>query len=453
LLAAFLILFHSRYKAADKSCVYPTGEKMKLQLTLLASALWIAGTAQGVTLIHAGKLIPADTDKVLTEYTVIIENDKIIAVEPGYKTPAETDQLIDLKNHTVLPGLMDMHTHFSSQMGPGAYTEDFILNEADVALRGATFAEKTLMAGFTTVRELGDTHHISTALRKAINAGYVKGPRIYTAGKSLATTGGHADPTNGVSYALMGDPGPKDGVVNGPDEARKAVRQRYKEGADLIKITATGGVLSVAKSGSNPQFNSEELKAIVETAKDYGMTVAVHAHGKEGMDRAIEAGVTSIEHGTLMDKATMKLMKKHGTYYVPTISAGKWAAEKAAMPGFFPELVRPKALAIGPTIPSTFATAYKEGVNIAFGTDSGVGAHGDNWREFVFMTEAGMPALAAIQSATITSARLLQVDKELGSVSVGKIADLVAVPGDPLQDIQLMGKVNFVMKAGVVYKQ
>lgn len=426
---------------------------MKLQLSLIASALLLAGTAQSATLIYAGKLITADSDKVLTQQTVVVENDKIIAVEPGYKTPAPADQVIDLKTHTLMPGLMDMHTHFSSQMGPGSYTEDFLLNEADVALRGATFAEKTLMAGFTTVRELGDTHHTSTALRKAIHAGYVKGPRIYTAGKSIATTGGHADPTNGVAYALMGDPGPKEGVINGPDDARKAVRQRYKEGADLIKITATGGVLSVAKSGSNPQFNSEELKAIVETAKDYGMTVAVHAHGKEGMDRAIEAGVDSIEHGTLMDKATMKLMKKHGTYYVPTISAGKWAAEKAAMPGFFPELVRPKALAIGPKIQQTFAEAYKEGVKIAFGTDSGVGAHGDNWREFVFMTEAGMPALQAIQSATIVSARLLKVDQELGSVTAGKIADLVAVPGDPLQDIQLMGNVSFVMKAGVVYKQ
>lgn len=426
---------------------------MKLQLSLIASALLIAGTAQSATLIHAGKLITADSNKVLSEHTVVVENDKIIAVESGYKAPATGDQVIDLKNHTLMPGLMDMHTHFSSQMGPGSYTEDFLLNEADVALRGATFAEKTLLSGFTTVRELGTSHQTSTALRKAITAGYVKGPRIFTAGKSIATTGGHADPTNGVAYTLMGDPGPKDGVINGPDEARKAVRQRYKEGADLIKITATGGVLSVAKSGSNPQFNSEELKAIVDTAKDYGMTVAVHAHGKEGMDRAIEAGVDSIEHGTLMDKATMKLMKKHGTYYVPTISAGKWAAEKAAMPGFFPELVRPKALAIGPKIQQTFATAYKEGVKIAFGTDAGVGAHGDNWREFVFMTEAGMPELEAIQAATISAARLLKVDQELGSVTVGKIADLVAVPGDPLQDIQLMGQVSFVMKAGVVYKQ
>jgi len=418
---------------------------------LLAGLLPLAG--QAATLIHAGTVITAEGEQILQKQTLVIENDQIKAIEAGFRQPAATDTLIDLSRQTVLPGLMDMHTHFSYQSSPAAYSEGFSMNEADVALRGATYAEKTLLAGFTTVRELGDSHLISTALRKAINAGYTKGPRIFTAGKSIATTGGHADPTNGVAYALMGDPGPKEGVINGPDDARKAVRQRYKEGADLIKITATGGVLSVAKSGSNPQFNSEELKAIVETAKDYGMTVAVHAHGKEGMDRAIEAGVDSIEHGTLMDKATMKLMKKHGTYYVPTISAGKWAAEKAAMPGFFPELVRPKALAIGPKIQQTFAQAYKEGVKIAFGTDSGVGAHGDNWREFVFMTEAGMPALEAIKSATIASARLLKVDQELGSVSPGKIADLVAVPGDPLQDIQLMGKVSFVMKSGVVYKQ
>jgi imidazolonepropionase-like amidohydrolase len=327
------------------------------------------------------------------------------------------------------------------------------MNEADYALRGATFAEKTLLAGFTTVRELGDNHQISTALKKAINKGYVKGPRIYAAGKSIATTGGHADPTNGVAAALMADPGPKEGVINGADDARKAVRQRYKEGSDLIKITATGGVLSVAKSGSNPQFTDDELAAIVSTAKDYGMKVAVHAHGKEGMERAIKAGVHSVEHGTYMDKATMAMMRKQGTYFVPTISAGKWAEEKSRIAGFFPELVRPKAATIGGKIQQTFAEAYKAGVKIAFGTDAGVFEHGNNWREFVYMTEAGMPAMAAIQSATIEGARLLGVEDELGSIKAGKLADIIAVEGNPLQDINAMGQVRFVMKGGQIYKQ
>lgn len=405
------------------------------------------------TYIHAGKLITAETNQMLSEQTIIVDGNKIIAIEGGYKTPAAGDTLIDLRQHTVLPGLMDMHTHFSSQISATSYGEGQRLNEADYALRGAVFAEKTLMAGFTTVRELGDSHHVSVALRKAIAQGFVKGPRIYAAGKSLATTGGHADPTNGLAYLLQGDPGPKEGVINGPDEARKAVRQRYKDGADLIKITATGGVLSVAKSGMNPQFTDDELAAIVSTARDYGFKVAVHAHGKEGMQRAIKAGVDSIEHGTFMDKETMALMKKYGTYYVPTISAGKWVQQKAEIDGFFPDLVRPKAASIGPLIQQTFSEAYKAGVKIAFGTDAGVGAHGDNWLEFVYMTEAGMPAMAAIQSATIEGARLLGMEQELGSIKAGKLADIIAVPGNPLDDIKTLGQVSFVMKDGQIYKQ
>lgn len=419
----------------------------------MCGALLLPVMAPAATLIHAGSVITAEGSQVLKNHTLIVEADKISGIEAGFRSPGAADVVVDLKNHTVMPGLMDMHTHFSYQSSPTAYSEGFTMNEADVALRGATYAEKTLLSGFTTVRELGDSHHISTALRKAIDAGYNKGPRIFTAGKAIATTGGHADPTNGVAYPRMGDPSASDGVINGVDDARKAVRQRYKEGADLIKITATGGVLSVAKSGMNAQFKDDELKAIVDTAKDYGFTVAVHAHGKEGMERAIKAGVSSIEHGTFMDDNTMKLMKQHGTYFVPTISAGKYVAEKAKVPGFFPEMVRLKAAAIGPLIQQTFARAYKAGVKIAFGTDAGVGMHGDNWQEFVFMTEAGMPALAAIQSATIEGARLLGVEQTLGSLKAGKIADIIAVPGDPLVDIQLMGKVNFVMKAGVVYKQ
>lgn len=425
----------------------------KTSLAVLISTLLVSLSSQAATLIYAGNLITAEDNKLLTQQTIVIEQDKIVALQAGFTPAGETDTVIDLRQHTVMPGLMDMHTHFYTQFSPTVYSEGFTMNEADYALRGATFAEKTLLAGFTTVRELGDNHQISTALKKAINKGYVKGPRIYAAGKSIATTGGHADPTNGVSAALMADPGPKEGVINGADDARKAVRQRYKEGSDLIKITATGGVLSVAKSGSNPQFTDDELAAIVSTAKDYGMKVAVHAHGKEGMERAIKAGVHSVEHGTYMDKATMAMMRKQGTYFVPTISAGKWAEEKSRIAGFFPELVRPKAATIGGKIQQTFAEAYKAGVKIAFGTDAGVFEHGNNWREFVYMTEAGMPAMAAIQSATIEGARLLGVEDELGSIKAGKLADIIAVEGNPLQDINAMGQVRFVMKGGQIYKQ
>ena len=251
----------------------------------------------------------------------------------------------------------------------------------------------------------------------------------------------------------MGDPGPREGVINGVAEARKAVRQRYKDGADLIKITATGGVLSVAKSGQNPQFMVDELEAIVATAKDYGMTVAVHAHGKEGMERAIKAGVNSIEHGTFMGDDTIELMKEYGTYYVPTVLAGDWVAQKAKIDGFFPALVRPKAAAIGPLIQKTFERAYKAGVKIAFGTDSGVSAHGDNGKEFNLMVDAGMKPIDAIRSATYHGAALLGVSDTLGTVEVGKFADLVSVKGDPLSDISAMQNISFIMKDGVVYKQ
>lgn len=278
------------------------------------------------------------------------------------------------------------------------------------------------------------------------------GPRVYTAGKAIATTGGHADPTNGYRRDLMGDPGPAAGVINGADDAMKAVRQRYKEGSDLIKITASGGVLSVAKSGENPQFTDAELKAIVETAKDYGFKVAAHCHGAEAMKRAIRAGVNSIEHGTYMDDEAMELMKKMGTYYVPTIIAGKSVADSAKKPGYFPELVAPKALAIGPKVQNTFARAYKTGVKIAFGTDAGVYAHGKNWMEFVYMNEAGMPALETIRAATLSAADLLGDDR-LGVIEKGKLADIVAIDGDPVKDIRSMEKVKFVMKNGVVYKQ
>jgi imidazolonepropionase-like amidohydrolase len=404
------------------------------------------------TYIHAGALLDVQSAEVLKEQTIIIEGKRIVTVAQGYNEPQPDDTLIDLRNAFVMPGLLDMHVHIASETSSDR-TRVFTEEPGDAAYRSVPYAERTLMAGFTTVRDLGTSYGLAQSMRDAINAGHIVGPRIYTAGKSLATTGGHADPTNGRNSELRGDPGPAEGVVNSLEDARKAVRARYKAGADLIKLTATGGVLSQAKNGENPQFTIEEIEAIVATAKDYGFRVAAHAHGAEGMRRAVLAGVDSIEHGTLMTDEVMRLMKKKGTWYVPTITAGRYVAEKAEEPGFFSELVRPKAAAIGPKIQDTFAKAYKAGVKIAFGTDTGVPPHGENWREFGLMVDAGMPPLAALISATRNAAELLGEADELGSVEAGKLADIVAYPRSPLLDISVMGEVAFVMKGGVVYKR
>jgi imidazolonepropionase-like amidohydrolase len=405
------------------------------------------------TYLHCGKLLDTKSGKVLDEKTIIISGKNIQSIENGFVMPNnQSDFVIDLKEKTVLPGLIDMHVHIESESNPKKYIERFTDNEADIAFKSTVYAKVTLLAGFTTVRDLGGTG-VNIALRNAINRGDVEGPRIFTAGKSIATTGGHADPTNGMKKYLMGDPGPNEGVVNSLGDARKAVRQRYKNGADNIKITATGGVLSVAKSGQNPQFTLEEIKEICKTAKDYGMTIAAHAHGDEGMQRAIIGGVTTIEHGTLMSDETMELMKQYGTYYVPTITAGKEVAEKANIPGFYPELVVPKALEIGPKIQKTFAKAYKKGVKIAFGTDAGVFKHGDNAKEFGYMVEAGMPAMEAIQSATITSAKVLGLDNQLGEIKAGYLADIIAVNDNPVENVKTLEKVVFVMKDGIIYKK
>ena len=357
------------------------------------------------TLIHAGSMIDGVTKKMKTKQTIIIKDGFIADVENGYLKADPDDTVIDLKNATVTPGWMDLHVHLGSQSSPQSYSEDFYLNPEDFAYRSVPWVEKTLLAGFTTVRDVGG--EVVIAARDAVNKGYIKGPRIFSAGRSIGTTGGHADPSSGLNRKFQGDPGPHEAVVNGVDDAMKAVRQRYKDGSDLIKITATGGVLSVAKNGQNPQFTEEEIRAIVETAKDYEMHVAAHAHGVEGMQRAIRAGVRTIEHGTLMDKPTARLMKQYGTFYVPTVSAGEFVYEKAKEPGYFPEIVRPKALEIGPKIKQTLGMAYKEGVKIAFGTDSGVSPHGENAKEFALMIAAGMSEKDSILSATIYAAELL----------------------------------------------
>jgi imidazolonepropionase-like amidohydrolase len=423
---------------------------MKHIVILIAIFLAVPAFAQQ-TYIQCGRLIDGKSNSVQTEMTIIVESNKIIDVRKGYQSGAASDKLINMRNQTVMPGFIDSHVHLSGETSKNQYMEEFTLNDEDYALKAVKYSERTLMAGFTTVRDLGGI--VAISLRNAINQGDIKGPRILAAGKSIATTGGHADPSNGYSRALVGDPEAKDGVINSPEEARKAVRQRYKESSDVIKITATGGVLSNAKDGAGAQFTEEEIKAVVGTAKDYGYRVAAHAHGAEGMKRAIRAGVSSIEHGTFMDDEVIALMKEKGTYYVPTITAGKSVADSAKIPGYYPPLVVPKAIATGPKIQSTFAKAYKEGVKIAFGTDAGVFAHGKNYKEFEYMVEAGMPAMEAIKSATMNAADLLGISDRTGSIEKGKSADIIAVNGDPIKDIKVLSSMNFVMKEGVVYKQ
>ena len=404
------------------------------------------------TLVWCGTLITATDNEARPNMTVVVQGNKIIGVEKGFTTAGTNDTVIDLKNKTVTPGWMDMHVHMESETKRGALADRFILNPPDIAFESVNYAKVTLLAGFTTVRDLGGSG-VNVSLRNAINRGWITGPRIFTAGKSIATTGGHADPTNGYRKDLMGNPGPTEGVINGADEARKAVRQRYKDGSDLIKITATAGVLSQAKDASGAQFTDEELKAIIETAKDYGFAVAAHAHGAEGMKRAIRAGVSSIEHGSYMDDEAMALCKQYGTYYVPTIIAGKSTADSAKIPGYYSPVVTPKALVVGTQIQATFTKAHKAGVKIAFGTDAGVFQHGKNWMEFIYMIEGGMKPMDAIKAATIHAATLLGRQQDLGTIEIGKLADIVAVDGNPLQDPQAFGRVVFVMKDGVVYRK
>ena len=403
--------------------------------------------------IHAGAMFDSVSGNVLEEQSIHIADGKIISVEDGYQEVTAGEQLIDLRASTVIPGLMDMHVHLDMELTPKIYTEKYTLNPVDLAYRSTVYARRTLLAGFTTVRNIGDTDNITISLRNAIDQGYVEGPRILTAGKGISVTGGHMDPTSGNSYALMGDPGPLDGVINGPYEARKAVRQRYKDGADVIKLAATGGMLSTTKSGLAPHFAMDEIEAIVETARDYGMVVAAHAHGAEGIKRAVRAGVNSIEHGTELDDEAISLMKQHGTYLVPTMMAPDFAVQKARIDGYFPEIIVAKVRGFEQSIPAMVNKAYMGGVNIAYGTDSGVTPHGENGKEFALLVGAGMKPEHALQSATINTARLLRIEDEMGSIEAGKLADIVAVKGDPLADISLMQNVSFVMKQGKIHKR
>lgn len=406
------------------------------------------------TYLHCGRLLTMQGDEAMTAATVVVEGNKIARIDKGYTAPAPgaNTEVIDLKSKTVLPGLIDLHVHLESEQSRTSYSDRFVLNDADVAFRAQVYARRTLQAGFTTVRDLGGSG-VNIALRNAINAGWAEGPRVLTAGKIISITGGHGDRTTGARNDIFDPPVPADGIADGPDACRTAVRTQFKRGADWIKVAATGGVLSLARDGKLPHYAQDELDAIVKTAQDLGLDVAAHAHGDEGMRRAVEAGVRTIEHGTMMSEATMDAMIKHGTWYVPTLTAGWSVADSARYAkGFFPEVVRKKAEEIGPQIVATAAKAYKRGVKIAFGTDSGVAPHGKNNLEFGLMAKAGMSNRDILQAATLNAATVLRMEDRLGTLAPGKIADIIAVEGNPLDDIQAMLNVGFVMKEGKIYK-
>ena len=426
---------------------------MRISLRLAALAALLPAAASAATLIHAGRLIDGVGNTPRERVTIVVDGDHIRSIDSGFAAPGSGDEVVDLSGATVLPGFMDMHVHLTGESSPTSEIDSIKKGEADEAYDSVVYAKRTLLAGFTTVRNVGDDWNITISLKRAIADGRIEGPRVFTAGRAIGTRGGHADATNSFGPFLTSDDPRLNTICNGADGCRDAVRQRYKDGADSIKITATGGVLSIAKSGSAPQFTDEEIAAIVATAHDYGMKVAAHAHGAEGIKRAVRNGVDSIEHGTFMDDECIRLMKEHGTHYVPTISAGKFVYEKAQEPDYFPAIVRPKALEVGPQIQHTFAKAWKAGVTIMFGTDTGVGPHGSNGKEFGYMVEAGMPVMDAIRSATMVPAKYLGIDDKLGSLEAGKIADIVAVPGDPIADVHTLEHVSFVMKDGVIYKR
>lgn len=421
---------------------------LPLVFQLLAAAL----PAQ-TTYLHCGRLLTMNGDAPVEQATLVVEKGWITRIEKGYAKAPEGVVTVDLTSKTVMPGLIDCHVHFELEQSRQSYSEKYTLNPADIAFRATGYARKTLLAGFTTVRDLGGTG-VNLALRNAINKGLVDGPHMLCAGSMISITGGHGDPTNGAREDLFDPPLPAQGVADGPDECRKAVREQVQRGADCIKVAATGGVLSLARDGKLPHYADDELQTIVRTARDLGVDVAAHAHGDEGIRRAANAGVRSVEHGTFMSDETINAMIKNGTWYVPTLTAG-WAVSDSAQyaKGFFPDMVRDKALGIGPKIEETVGRAYRKGVRIAFGTDAGVFPHGLNALEFGFLSRAGMPNEAILKSATINAAEMLRIQDTAGSLTSGKRADIIAVDGDPLKDIGAMQKVQWVMKSGVVYKK
>lgn len=419
---------------------------------LLLSILPASLAAAKVTIIHAGWLLAVPGEKFLKDRSIIIRDDRIEEIRTGFVTKdsfGENVEIIDLSTSYVLPGLIDCHTHISYETSDRDLENMMTYSDADRTVLGYVFGIKTLAAGFTTIRNVGGFGDEIFALRDAIEKGLIRGPRIQAAGAAITPIGGHED-INGLKPGVT--PNRSSGACNGPVDCQRAVREMAKRGADVIKLTATGGVLSRIAAGTGQQFTDAELRAIVDMAHMLGKKVAAHAHGKAGIDAALRAGVDSIEHGTYGDSDSYKLYKKTGAYLVPTMLAGAFVAEKAKIPGFFPPSIRKKAAAVGPIMLTSFGKAYKSGVKIAFGTDAGVGAHGANAGEFALMVNSGMPPMEAIKSATVNAADLLGLGQEIGTLETGKIADIIAVTDNPLKNITVLENVSFVMARGQIYR-
>ena len=410
-----------------------------LLLCICAQAARTAQPEQNTTIIHCGHLIAIPGQPTQSQMTLVIVNNSIDRIISGYESPQDLNldtstTVIDLKDKWVVPGLIDCHTHLTGQNLPASERMRRTLQETEAhsAIDAVANAQRTISAGFTTVRNVGSGGSVGLALRDRINQGVVPGPRMFVSGPALSVTGGHGDGTNSLSPALRPQQQEHTMTADGPYEARKAVRARVREGVDLIKITATGGVLSNTAAGVDKQFFVDELESIIEAARMMGRKVAAHAHGTDGINAALRAGVDSIEHGTYIDEESIKLFKETGAYLAPAI--------------------RDKAATVGPLIQDSFARAYKAGVNIAFGTDVGVGAHGTNALEFVYMHEAGMSPEDCLISATINAATLIGVQDKIGTLEQGKYADLIALPIDPMKDVRAYQRVDFVMKDGAIYR-
>jgi imidazolonepropionase-like amidohydrolase len=430
---------------------------MKIRSLALAGAALLSISAQAqdrIVVIHAGQLLDRPGSAPKGQSTIVIRNAKIAEILPGHVAGPAGATLIDLKDKFILPGLIDSHVHLDSDAGGNAALVEAVTNsDAETAYRAAGNAKKTLMAGFTTVRNLGDGTGATLALRDAIAAGNLPGPRIIDAGRSISTTSGHMDAHNGMNEDLHGSIS-EDNLCDGVESCRQAVRKQIRRGVDVIKIATTGGVNSRIGVGVGKQIFDDEVKALVDTAHLYGKKIAVHAHGNDGVNAALAAGADSIEHGTMLDDASVKLFKQAGAYYVPTLSTVNGYLERlAANPNAYPPDVLAKVKWRIEVTGKSLEKAYPAGVKIAFGTDAGVSKHGRNADEFELMVKHGMPAAAAIEAATMNAATLLGVDKEVGSLEAGKAADIIAVSGDPTKDVTVLKAVQFVMKDGVVHKE